>query len=97
MTDSQYKSALTNRGTSKLAERKRILTLTGEIPTSSKLFKLGKDYNLGDTVSVKSDLYNLKKKSTITTIKKTYDSKGLFVEPVFGKETPTIFDIIGRS
>ncbi|PQE63113.1 siphovirus ReqiPepy6 Gp37-like family protein [Enterococcus faecium] len=97
LTDSQYKSALTNRGTSKLAERKRILTLTGEIPTSSKLFKLGKDYNLGDTVSVKSELYNLKKKSTITTIKKTYDSKGLFVEPVFGKETPTIFDIIGRS
>lgn len=97
LTDAQYTAALKNRGTSKLTEKKRILTLTGEVPTSSKLFKLGEDYNLGDTVSVKSDLYNLKKKSTITTLKKTYDSKGLFIEPVFGKETPTIFDILGRS
>ncbi|EPI03293.1 hypothetical protein D920_00306 [Enterococcus faecalis 13-SD-W-01] len=97
LTDAQYTDALKNRGTNKLAERKRILTLSGEVPTSSKLFKLGVDYNLGDTVSVKSNLYNLKKKSTITTIKKTYDSKGLFIEPVFGKETPTVFDILGRS
>ena len=97
LTDAQYKEALINRGINKLAERKKILTLTGEVPISSKLFKLGKDYNLGDTVSVKSELYNLKKKSTITTIKKTYDSKGLFVEPVFGKETPTVYDILGRS
>ncbi|WP_165005994.1 MULTISPECIES: siphovirus ReqiPepy6 Gp37-like family protein [unclassified Enterococcus] len=97
LTDAQYLAALSNRGSSKLAERRRILTLTGEVPIHSKLFELGKDYDLGDTVSVKSDLYNLKKKSTITTIKKTYDSKGLFIEPVFGKETPTVFDILGRS
>lgn len=97
LSDAQYKAALTNRGKSKLAERKRILTLTGEVPVSSKLFKLGEDYKLGDTVSVRSDLYNLRKKSTITTIKKTYDSKGLYIEPIFGKESPTIYDVLGRS
>lgn len=97
LTDSQYTAVLTNRGKSKLADRKRILTLNGEVPTSSKLFKLGIDYKLGDTVTIKSNLYNLKKESTITTIKKTYDNKGLFIEPVFGKETPTVFDVLGRS
>lgn len=97
MTDTQYKAALTNRGNAKLTERKRILTLTGETPVTSKLFKLGEDYWLGDTVTLRSSLYNLKKESTITTIKKTYDSKGLFIEPIFGKESPTIYDILGRE
>ncbi|KRM79468.1 hypothetical protein FC84_GL001648 [Lapidilactobacillus dextrinicus DSM 20335] len=97
LTDAEYNAALVNRGNSKLAERKRILTLTGEVPVSSKLFKLGEDYNLGDTVTVRSELYNLKKQSTITTIKKTYDEKGLYIEPVFGKESPTIYDVLGRS
>lgn len=97
LTDTQYKDILTDRGNAKLSERKRILTLTGEVPVSSKLFKLGVDYDLGDTVTVRSDLYNLKKESTITTIKKTYDEKGLFIEPVFGKESPTIYDVLGRS
>lgn len=97
MTDTQYKEALTNRGKAKLSERKRILTLIGETPVTSKLFKLGEDYWLGDTVTLRSSLYNLKKESTITTIKKTYDSKGLFIEPIFGKESPTIYDILGRE
>lgn len=97
LTDTQYSEGLKNRGNSKLSERKRILTLNGEVPTSSKLFKFGVDYDLGDTITIKSNLYNLKKTSTITTIKKTYDSKGLFIEPVFGKETPTIYDILSRD
>lgn len=97
LTNAEYQAALTNRGNAKLAERKRILTLTGETPVNSKLFKLGVDYWLGDTVTIKSKLFNLRKESVITTIKKTYDSKGLFIEPIFGKETPTIFDILGRE
>lgn len=97
LSDTQYKATLTNRGKAKLSERKRILTLTGETPVTSKLFKLGEDYWLGDTVTLRSSLYNLKKESTITTIKKTYDSKGLFIEPIFGKESPTIYDILGRE
>ena len=54
LTDSQYIEALKNRGNNKLSERKRILTLSGEVPTSSKLFKLGEDYQLGDTITIKS-------------------------------------------
>lgn len=97
LTNAQYQSVLVNRGKSKLAERQRILTLTGEVPVSSKLFKFGVDYQLGDTVLVQSDLYHLSKKATLTTLKKTYDHKGLFIEPIFGKETPTIFEILERS
>ena len=97
LTNEQYQSALVNRGKSKLSERKSILTLTGETPIGSKLFKFGVDYWLGDKVTIKSNLFNLKKQSVITTIKKTYDNKGLFIEPVFGKETPTIYDILGRG
>lgn len=96
MTDSQYTNALKTRGTQKLAERKRVLTLTGETPVSSKLFKLGEDYWLGDVVTIKSELFNLRKESTITSIKKTYDHTGLYIEPIFGKETPTVYDILGR-
>ncbi|MCN73761.1 hypothetical protein DSO10_04495 [Listeria monocytogenes] len=97
LTDAQYIEVLKNRGNNKLAEHKRILTLNGEVPASSKLYKLGTDYDRGDAVTIRSNLYNLKKKSTITTIKKTYDAKGLFIEPIFGKETPTIFDVLRRG
>lgn len=97
LTNAQYVEVLNNRGNNKLAERKRILTLNGEVPASSKLFKLGTDYDRGDSITIRSNLYNLKKTSTITTIKKTYDAKGLFIEPIFGKETPTIFDVLSRG
>lgn len=97
LTDAEYEEALTDRGVTKLSERQRILTLTGEVQVGSKLFKLGTDYWLGDKVTIKSKRYNLKKEVVITTINKTYDKDGLFIEPIFGKETPTIYDVLGRE
>ncbi len=67
------------------------------MPISSKLFKLGKDYNLGDNCQRKVRTVITLRKNQLTNHKKTYDSKGLFVEPVFGKETPTVYDILGRA
>lgn len=92
-----YRNMLTDRGNQKLSERVSVLTLNGEIQLNSKLFKFKKDFDVGDRVKLSSDLYQMAKISTIVQAKRTYDEKGEFVELIFDKDTPTIFDIIKRN
>lgn len=96
-TDSQYLELLRERGRSKLTEQQKILQLTGSINTRDSLYKYGEDYRLGDRVSVKSDLFNLKYTTQLTSVTKTWDETGFYIDPIFGKETPTVFDILKRK
>jgi hypothetical protein len=97
LTDAQYNAALTSRGNEKLAEQQKVLTLSGELNMQSKLFTFGVDYGLGDTVKIKSKTFGVSKTATITSVKYTYDHTGEYIEPIFGKESPTVFDILKRK
>lgn len=97
LSNSQYDEVLRERGRSKLNEYQKIFQLSGVIDTRSELFVLGKDYDLGDTVLINSSLFNTKYTAQITSIEKTWDEKGYFVDPVFGKTSPTVYDILKRS
>jgi hypothetical protein len=92
-----YKNMLIDRSKQKLAERLAILTMNGEIELNSKLFKFKEDFDVGDRIKIKSNLYQFAKIVTIVKAKKTYDATGYYVELVFDKEVPTVFDIIGRN
>lgn len=96
-TNDQYLELLRERGRSKLTEQQKIMQLTGSINTRDSLFKYGVDYHLGDRVSVKSELFNLKYTTQLTSVKKTWDEKGFYIDPIFGKESPTVFDILKRK
>lgn len=97
MTAEEYTQALINRGNSKLSEKQRILLLDGDIDAESTLFKLGEDYQNGDTVNVYSEKFGLSYNATLTEIEKTWDKDGYHIAPTFGKRTPTILDIIRRK
>lgn len=97
MTDAEYDQALINRGKSKLSETQKILILNGEIDTRNELYEYGVDYDLGDRVRITSDLFNLTYTDVITEIQETYDSNGKWIEPTFGRRSPTLIDIIKRK
>jgi len=97
MTDAQYLLALKNRGQEKLKELDSVLTLKGELNVHSKLYQLGVDFGLGDTVTIRSALFGVSNSALITSIKYTYDTTGEYVEPTFGKQSPTIQDIVNRK
>lgn len=97
MTAGEYTQALRNRGTSKLAEKQKVLLLDGDIDAESRLFALGIDYQNGDIVNVYSELYGLSYDATLTEVEKSWDEEGYHITPTFGKRTPTLLEIIRRK
>lgn len=93
MSDTDYAKALVERGNNKLSEKERLLTLSGDIDLQSHLFVLGKDFNIGDNVIIKSSEFMMSKVSQITTITYTFDTKGRHVELKFDHDKYTQFTI----
>lgn len=96
-SEETYKGGLRDRAKSKLAERSRVLSLSGQIVIGNKTFTLGKDFGLGDTVKLKSTLFGVSNTAMITAIQYTYDDKGEYIEPTFGRQSPTVFDVLKRK
>lgn len=97
LTDNEYRELLKRRGLSKLSERQRILQLNGTVNVNDKLYKFGKDYDLGDRISVKSEKFQMKYTAVLTSVQKTWDENGFHIDLIFGKESPTVFDILKRK
>ena len=96
LSDAEYEAILYERGVQKLAEHAPIFSLSGTIDAKSKLFKLGVDYDVGDIVTIESEKFNIKTNLQITSIQETWDSAGYHIDPVFGRESPTIFEKLRR-
>lgn len=90
-------TTLEERGQEKLEELKAIYTLEGTVrPFNSFLY--GKDYDLGDIVTVKffdiSEVVYLE--TRITQVIETWGADGYSVDIVFGDKVPTIIDKLKR-
>lgn len=96
LSDAEYEEMLRDRGLKKLAEHAPVFSLSGTIDAKSKLFKLGVDYDVGDIVTIESEKFNIKTNLQITSIQETWDSTGYHIDPIFGKESPTIFEKLRR-
>jgi len=97
LSDAEYYAMLEERGRQKLAENAPVFSLSGVIDPNSKLFELGKDYWLGDIVTIESQKFNLKTNLQITSIQQTWDSTGYHIDPVFGKESLSLIEKIRRK
>ncbi len=97
MSDEAYRALLTNRGNEKLGDQQRILSINGGINIRSTLYEIGKDYGLGDTVTLTSPLYALEGQFPIVSLKKTWDTTGEYIDTSFGIEANTIFQILNRK
>jgi hypothetical protein len=97
LTPAQYQAALQARGKDKLAERVEVLDVNGIVDVQSTMFKFGSDWKLGDTVLVVSELFGFSKATTITAVEQVWDDTGYSVTPTFGKQGPTLIDLIKRG
>lgn len=82
-------SLLGDRGVQKLNEMKVDQLLEGEILTSGP-FQYGKDYDLGDIVTIRNKNWGVTMDARITEIKETYDQSGFSMEGTFGNSIPTL-------
>lgn len=87
LTEEQYKAALVQRGTEKLAEYGIVECLeTVTLPNVN--FQYKKDYDLGDIVTVNKKAWGIRMDKRITEIQEIYENGGLSIVPTFGNPLP---------
>lgn len=96
-TDMQYIKALKDRGTSKLNEQEAVLTISGDVNLDNPLFEYGVDYDVGDRVRITSKRFGVTKTVVLTSMTEMWDDSHHTLTPTWGKESPTMLDIIKRG
>lgn len=87
LTEEQYRAALIQRGTEKLAEYGIVECLeTVTLPNVN--FKYKKDYDLGDIVTVKKKAWGIEMDKRITEVQEVYENGGVLIVPTFGDPLP---------
>ena len=93
LSTSDYYNLLEERGCEELAENLQTITFEGEVE-SSRQFVFGRDYNLGDIVTVKNQ-YGITVHPRVIEVIQSHDENGLTVIPTFstvGEVVTTILD-----
>ncbi|WP_257674326.1 siphovirus ReqiPepy6 Gp37-like family protein [Clostridium felsineum] len=89
-------SNLKQRGLEKLNESSKIETFESQILQNSS-FIYGKDYDLGDIVTIQNRKWGVTLESRITEITETYEADGFKLSATFGNNIPTLIDKIKQK
>lgn len=84
-TDAEYTAMLKQQGQRTLKENITTETFTGEINATFGVWKYGRDYFLGDVVTVQDNFINKYINARITEATEVQDENGYTVEVVFGE------------
>ena len=84
VTDETYRKQLETQGRQSLAEVERTETFDGEIDTTNTNFEYGKDYSLGDLVTVYDKALGKYINTRILTVTETQDENGFAREIEYG-------------
>lgn len=82
LTPEEYTEQLKQRGRESLAENVELYTFDGELDTSSSMYKLNRDYAIGDIVQVRNE-YGLEAPARIIEFIRTEDENGYAEYPTF--------------
>lgn len=98
MTDEEYNELLQQRGKEKLSELRKVESYDAELMSDARTgFVYGKDYFLGDTVSVVDKNLGVILSAKITEVTVTFAEDGYTVEPTFGFGLPTLYDKLKKG
>lgn len=98
MTDEEYNELLQQRGKEKLSEFRKVESYDAELMSDARTgFVYGKDYFLGDTVSVVDKNLGVILSAKITEVTVTFAEDGYTVEPTFGFGLPTLYDKLKKG
>lgn len=98
MEDEKYFAMLTERGKTSLEDYKDIETFSATIRTFGVTgYLFGKDFFLGDKVTVYDKRLKVKTNAVVTSVLTTYDEDGEHMDITFGYEQPTLADKLKRG
>lgn len=97
-SDAVYTGMLAERGNAKLAEKARVEEFNSQIRVQgSCAYVYGKDYFLGDRVTVIDTDLRIQISTEITEVEESWDEEEYSVYLTLGKAAPTIKSLIQRS
>ena len=95
--EADYQLMLVQRGDTKLEDYKEIENFSSSIKTfGNTSYVYGKDFFLGDIVTVYDKKLRVKVNARVTSCIDTYDANGYSLTLVFGYEQPTIANKLRR-
>lgn len=97
MTPEEYAAALTTRGREKLAERQLARSFTASVRERGATYTLGKDYQLGDTITVIDETLGIVVDAVVQGVTRSIGRNGETMELTLGYSQPTVYDILNRK
>lgn len=94
--DMEDTANLPERGKQKLSEMQEIKTFGSEIMTDNP-FRYGKDWGLGDVVTVQNKKWNVTLNARITEVIEIYEANGFRLQATFGNNIPTLIEKIKQE
>lgn len=98
ISPTEYLSLLRQRANSKLSsDYNQKESYEAEAIENGGTFVFGEDYDIGDIVTIIDDELSIKINATVTGATFTGQRKGYTYEPIFGYETPTLYEKLRRG
>lgn len=90
----EYQAQLTQRGTEALAEKVKLDTFESSVSVGSQ-YQYGRDYNLGDIVTVQMSEWGKSENLRITEIEQVWERGTEIIYPTFGDPLPEKLELKG--
>lgn len=96
LTPAEYQAVLENRGKGKLAEKQLVRSFSSQVRTYDSTYKLGEDYQIGDTITVIDERLGLTVGAVVQAVERSV-GKDEDLVLTFGYGQPTVFDKLARK
>lgn len=96
LTDEELEELMRQRGLKKLMEHQRFVSCNGTISTGGMSYEYGKDFKLGDMVSVYSQQLNIVVNLQIISVTKSISNGVEYFDIVFGHDRMSIRKLRGE-
>lgn len=97
LSPEEYAQALTTRGREKLAEKQLVQSFSAQVRTEGAAYEFGKDYKLGDRITVSDRRLGVTVQALVTAAEYTVSREGRGLSLTLGYSQPTVYEKLARK
>ncbi|MCI9543526.1 MAG: hypothetical protein HFE93_04930 [Acutalibacter muris] len=97
LSPEEYAQALETRGREKLAECQLVQSFTAQVRTQDPTFEYGRDYKLGDRITVSDRRLAVTVGAIVTAAEYTVSREGRGLSLTLGYSQPTVYEKLARK